>query len=585
MTTRAHSGIGVGLVAAVRAAAAILLLLATATARAEGPSDPFAAAVNLIRLGQVAVHHEGRIKSFDSFASGQMHMVSGPHRIDGQSHAFTYLDMVFRWQAYEDRPVIYVKNRAMRARMIDTLRGAPEGAEPGFEEAAALLRQKGLISKRLLASPALLPVLSEMSRDLVRTARFVDMLEGAMGVSRPLNLLDAWRVVPPADGSDVPWLGMLDVMSDDPAVDLHGLDQATRQRLGQVWRELVSGWVEEDAARVNRAADQLAAILPSVNPAIYPVPNRLAWESWYFHARNLTWVWLIYALALVPLLAHLVFRWRAARWMGMGLFLLAFGLQTFALVLRWYVAQRWPNSNMFEAVTTSAWFGGCAALVLEVLVRRTRMRGLFALASGAASMVAFMCAHFQPMYLDPNVANRMPVLHDVWLYIHTNVIILSYCLIFMAAVSGLLYLLYRAAGRVAGFGGSGDFARVGGAGSLIVGGADGGAAVAAAPRTSLGQVLDGTTMILMELSFVLLWAGLVMGAIWADHAWGRPWGWDPKEVFALNTFLVFAVLVHGRLKVRDKGLWTAVVALIGAGVMLFNWIAINFVITGLHSYA
>ena len=92
-------------------------------------------------------------------------------------------------------------------------------------------------------------------------------------------------------------------------------------------------------------------------------------------------------------------------------------------------------------------------------------------------------------------------------------------------------------------------------------------------------------MLLMELSFVLLWAGIVMGAIWADHSWGRPWGWDPKEVFALETFIVFAVLVHVRLKVHDKGLWTAWLAVLGAAVMLFNWIVINFVISGLHSYA
>ena len=92
-------------------------------------------------------------------------------------------------------------------------------------------------------------------------------------------------------------------------------------------------------------------------------------------------------------------------------------------------------------------------------------------------------------------------------------------------------------------------------------------------------------MILVELSFILLWAGIVMGAIWADHSWGRPWGWDPKEVFALNTFLIFVVLIHTRMKVKDKGLWTAWLALLGCAVMLFNWIIINFTISGLHSYA
>jgi ABC-type transport system involved in cytochrome c biogenesis permease subunit len=146
----------------------------------------------------------------------------------------------------------------------------------------------------------------------------------------------------------------------------------------------------------------------------------------------------------------------------------------------------------------------------------------------------------------------------------------------MAAVTALLYLGYRAVG------GEATYARVGGAAALLeVESSD----PALRPRRSPGEVFDGATMVLMELSFVMLWAGIVMGAIWADHSWGRPWGWDPKEVFALNTFIVFLVLVHIRLKARDKGLWTAVLAVIGCGVMLFNWIVINFIISGLHSYA
>ncbi len=104
-------------------------------------------------------------------------------------------------------------------------------------------------------------------------------------------------------------------------------------------------------------------------------------------------------------------------------------------------------------------------------------------------------------------------------------------------------------------------------------------------RPSATRVYDVGTMILVESSFVMLWTGVVMGAIWADHSWGRPWGWDPKEVFALNTFIVFLVLIHIRLKVKDKAFWTAIIAVVGFEVMMFNWIVVIFVITGLHSYA
>ena len=270
-----------------------------------------------------------------------------------------------------------------------------------------------------------------------------------------------------------------------------------------------------------------------------------------------------------------IYKWHWARAVGLGLFVIAFGAHTAALLLRWYVAQRWPNSNMFESVTTAAWLCGAVSLVIEYLVRKTPLRNIFLLGSAVASMTAWMAAYYLPVQLNPHIGNKMPVLHDVWLYIHTNVIILSYGLIAAAAVSALLYIGYRV------LGGDRQVAKGGGAGSLMTTGGF----VREPSKLTFGKVFDASTMVLMELSFILLWTGLVMGAIWADHSWGRPWGWDPKEVFALNTFIIFLLLVHVRFKVRDKGLWTAVLAVAGCVVMLFNWIVVNFVITGLHSYA
>jgi len=312
---------------------------------------------------------------------------------------------------------------------------------------------------------------------------------------------------------------------------------------------------------------------------LYPDFNRLSWESWYFKSKNMTWVWMIYLLAIIPLLMSVIYRWRGATIVGLLMFLVAFGYHTAALLIRWHVAQRWPNSNMFEAVTTAAWLCGASTFIIEYLVRRTALRSLFFLGSSIASMAALMAAYYMPVQLNPQIGNMMPVLHDIWLYIHTNVIIYSYGLIAMGAVSGLLYLGYRL------LGGDPAVAKTGGAGSLIMGGKGGSGFVLEREKVTFGKVFDAATMVTMELSFILLWTGIVMGAIWPDHSWGRPWGWDPKEVFALNTFVIFLLLVHVRFKVRDKGLWTALLAVVGCAVMLFNWIVVNFVITGLHSYA
>jgi ABC-type transport system involved in cytochrome c biogenesis permease subunit len=143
-------------------------------------------------------------------------------------------------------------------------------------------------------------------------------------------------------------------------------------------------------------------------------------------------------------------------------------------------------------------------------------------------MCALMAVHFLPLSLSPNISNMMPVLNDVWLYIHTNVIIFSYCLIFMAAISALLYLGYRGLAALRGVNASMEYARVGGAGSLIMTRPDGSSYIDES-RSTFGQILDGTTMVMMEMSFVLLWTGLVMGAIWADHSWAGRGAGTPRR--------------------------------------------------------
>ncbi len=579
---------------AVVAAALLALLPAAREVRADDSAagaKTFAESVDLRPLGTIAVQSDGRIKSMSSFANEMMGYVSGPRRIAGQTPLFTYFDMLFRPDAYRDADAIFVKGSGPRKRIVDrvlTIEDTPE-----MRDRMRAFEESGLISESLLLKPEVVELLREMRQDLIRTAKVVDAVDSAITVKSPRFLLSKLRIVPRGDGDlEQQWHGIDSVMFADGEVPLPGsmLLQAekgpapadlTPEQLASVadpWRAFVGAWLRVDAEGVNKAVADLAAALPAIDPANYPDQDRLSWEYWYFANGHMTKVWLVYLAASVLLLMAFVWKWPTAKILGFGVFGLAVLLHTAAVMLRWYIADRWPNSNMFEAVTTAAWMGALGAVFIEWWTRRTAMSGLFALGGAISGMVALMAAYFLPVQLNPNITNMMPVLHDMWLYIHTNVIIFSYVLIFMAAVSAGLYIAYRF------FGGAPTYAKVGGAASLIVAGPNGEQRMVDG-RAGIGEILDGVTMVLMEVSFVLLWAGIVMGAIWADHSWGRPWGWDPKEVFALNTFLVFAVLVHVRLKAKDKGLWTAWLAVIGAAVMLFNWIVINFVITGLHSYA
>ena len=532
----------------------------------------FESQVDMTPFNEVAVWDGGRIKSWESFSRSMMQFVSGSRKIDGQSPAFTYLDMALRSSAYENRDIIFVKKKPMRAAIIRALVDG-DRPESATDERLEAFMQSGLIAKEFILNRSVVELLASMQGDVMRFAKPIEAIQTAVGVGQPQVLRRSMMMVPPTgpDALNQPWTGL---------DELSGM--APGDEISAAWLDLQSAWIAEDAPGVNTALVTLSNSLQLRNPEIYPSGERLQWESFYFQWSHLTWVWIIYLFSIALLLMWLVYKWRGAFWLGMTIFGLGFIGQTVAVLLRWYVADRFPNTNMFEAVTTSAWFAAIFALIMEFFVRRTRMSGIFALASAICSMVAMMATRLYPLELSAGISNKMPVLHDIWLYIHTNVIIFSYALIFLAAVSALLYMLWRMVSR----NGKGvdAWARAGGAGFLIVPRA-GGQPGLVSTRTGFGHVLDGTTMILVELSFILLWAGLVMGAIWADHSWGRPWGWDPKEVFALNTFIIYALLIHVRMKVKDKGMWTAILAIIGCAVMLFNWIIINFTISGLHSYA
>ncbi len=553
----------------------------------------FAQAVDLEPFGRIAVHTQGRLKSFESHASSIMQFVLGPRRYQDQTPGFTYLDMAFRPERYVGEDVIFVKNKALRVSIVDGLLRAEDDLltrgfitnRSAFEARLADFMKIGLISEDLLLTDEVRGVLAEASRDLIKTARFVEMIEGALAWRSPDVLLGNLRIAAPPEGDEnTPWSSVIEVIGVPGREPAPFADEGLQRALAADWVALRDAWRDEDVLGVNTAVARLGALLPTFNAALYPDAARLGWESWYFRANNMTWIWLIYLGSVVVLLMGIVYRWPRALAAGKVVFGIAFGFHTFALALRWYVSQRWPNSNMFEAVTTAAWFGSVSAVALEFWIARRRpsWKGVLSLGAGVTSMIALMAAHYLPMALNASIGNMMPVLNDIWLYIHTNVIIWSYGFIFMAATSGLLYLGWRV------FGGAPDYVRLGGAGTLMAGdGGSGGSGRIGSPEdtASIGSVFDGVTMLLMEVSFVMLWAGIAMGAIWADHSWGRPWGWDPKEVFALNTFLVFAVLVHVRKKAKDKGLWTALLAVVGAAVMMFNWVVINFHIVGLHSYA
>lgn len=569
---------------------AVVSALAMSASLREHQGEPgsFASEVDLAALNHLAVQYQGRVKSFGSFADQVVSAIEDRGRYANQDRRFTYLDLMLAPQRYESASIIGLGKDQMLNELVERLKRAGVISDAD----AVLVRDRKKLTPAMMRSEVAQVTLTEWKRNLLKTAKTAEQLESAIALMQPQVLASLLRIAPPEGSTGTnQWVSIAELYGDESRSAL--ISASHSADIQSSFEELQRSWASADAERVNAALVAWVAACRAETPDYYPSESKLTWEGRYFQLGHMTWIWVVYLFSVAFLLMAIAYSWTGARTIGLTMFNSAFVLHTVAIGWRWWISGRWPNSNMFEAVTTAIWFGALIGVVLELFVKRAAAKNLFAVGGAAGGAVAMMSANFAPQ-LDASIKNKMPVLHDIWLYIHTNVIIASYALIFMAAVLSVIYLVSRLLGARAEFAGGSATAWLLKSGSNASGRDQserdsGMLASLKLPRgqrfQGLGRVLDGATMVLIELSFVMLWAGIVMGAIWADHSWGRPWGWDPKEVFAMNTFIVYLVLVHARIKSKDRGLWTAVLSILGCAVMLFNWIVINFVIAGLHSYA
>ena len=156
------------------------------------------------------------------------------------------------------------------------------------------------------------------------------------------------------------------------------------------------------------------------------------------------------------------------------------------------------------------------------------------------------------------------------LYIHVNVVIAAYALIALGFFIALFYLgvyYFKTDTTV----------RMAAAGLGEMDNPSG-------PEKLLRD-LDKAHLVILQLAFWLLGLGILLGAYWADHAWGRWWGWDPKETWALITWIIYLIVIHLRFGVRKPHLVTSWLSVIGFFVMLWTHWGVNLLLAGLHSYA
>ncbi|MDN3028868.1 c-type cytochrome biogenesis protein CcsB [Streptomyces sp. S.PB5] len=247
---------------------------------------------------------------------------------------------------------------------------------------------------------------------------------------------------------------------------------------------------------------------------------------------------------------------------AVSLTVLAFLIELGGVIARAASVERAPWGNMYEFNITFSTVAVGVYLTLLALKKNVRWLGLFLITTVLLDLGIAVTA----LYTASD--QLVPALHSYWLYIHVSTAILCGAVFYVGAVSTILYLFKDSYEN-----------------KLANGGKPGSFATSFLERLPASSSLDKFSYRVNAAVFPLWTFTIIAGAIWAGDAWGRYWGWDPKETWSFITWVAYACYLHARATAGWKGRKAAYLALLAFGCWLFNYYGVNILVSGKHSYA
>ena len=350
---------------------------------------------------------------------------------------------------------------------------------------------------------------------------------------------EALHVIPHPTDPEAAWFSLADVQSA-PVPDV--------QRVDALVTALTGAYRSGDHGSTEAAASALRRRLAQMAPGVYPSERALGIEVRYNRLKPFRLAWFLYLLGFLVVLASFPLASRTAALAGLGLVVAGFLAHSWGMLLRMQITGRPPVTNMYESVVFVAWGAMLFALIFEAVYRSR----YFLAAASAVSTICLILADNVPI-LDGSITPLVPVLrHNMWLTIHVLTITLGYAAFTLAMGLGHVVL---------------------------------GLHFLAPAKAALQKTLSLFLYRAIQVGTLLLAVGTLLGGVWASYSWGRFWGWDPKETWALIATLGYLAILHARLLGWVKDFGVAVGSLLGYLLVLMAWYGVNFVLgTGLHSY-
>ncbi|MBF4487093.1 cytochrome c biogenesis protein CcsA [Flavobacterium sp. CSZ] len=485
----------------------------------------------------------GRMKPINTFSSELLRKVSHKDTYNGMNSDQVFLSMTQYAQVWIQVPLIYLNTKDDSIRKII---GVDRKAKLApfvkfFDENGNYKLSPYLDAAYKAANP------NSFETDFIETDKKVNLMESALSGS-------ILRIFPIPNDPNNKWISYLEIQN----AGLKGMDSTyVKQILPLYFSALNNGSISKNFDTADHLVESIDGFQKKFGSKVRPSDKKIDLEIAYNTYNILPKMFYWYSLAGIFMLIFTLFstffdkKWLRITVNGFHILIgVIFAFHTVALIARWYISGHAPWSNAYEAIVYVAWATMFFGLAFD---RKSKLT-----VASAAFVTAMIFFAADANWIDPEIANLQPVLNSYWLMIHVAVIVGSYGPFALGMILGLVGLILIF------FTNEKNKAKM---------------------DLNIKEITYINEMSL-TIGLIMLTIGNFLGGQWANESWGRYWGWDPKETWALISIMIYAFVIHARFVPSLRGQWFFNLMSMFAFVsILFTYYGVNFHLVGLHSYA
>ena len=485
----------------------------------------------------------GRMKPINTFSSELLRKVSHMETYKGMNSDQVLLSMTEYAKLWIEVPLIYIKagNDSIR-KIIGVEKEAQYAPFIAFFDEKGNYKLSPYLDEAFKSGNP-----NQFEKDFIETDKKVNLMESALS-GRIL------KIFPIPNNSNNKWISYLELNESG----MKGMDSTyTKSVLPLYFGTLTNAADTKDYKTANELLESINGFQKKFGSKVRPSEEKITLEILYnkYDVFKVLPYWYLTAAILMLLFTILkIVKERKVLNILVNLMHvivgLLFGLHTMGLFARWYISGHAPWSNAYESIVYVAWATMFFGLAFDMKSKLT--------VASSAFVTAMILAAAYMNWIDPEIANLQPVLNSYWLMIHVAVIVASYGPFALGMILGFVSLLLIF------FTNEKNKAKI---------------------DLNIKEITYINEMAL-TIGLIMLTIGNFLGGQWANESWGRYWGWDPKETWALISIMVYAFVIHARFVPSLRGKWIFNLMSMFAFVsILFTYYGVNFHLVGLHSYA